>query len=561
MSVKGIELVSEGITYSEQMQREFEFVDEHISELGNGMSKEMAKSSGLQLVDNIKNVEFKDAAGVSDLVFGRRMTTNLVTILEKIAHGDALKLIVEVNYPVDRYIRKSQEKITSMQSEIQMQEVELDSYHEPPPANAEYYNVLGMLEWDKEQARKASKSSSTAEVASTEDMAEAKPDKIEKESSRSSSPSQRADEKGMTKAKFLAQYSMMYITDTQEYRVRQSLRLAFSAKKKKVEEEANRAVVIVAILDGIRSAMNTIVSKLKAALTSGHVSVRTKLSAMVTISKTGELIVNPFENNNLSGMYHILKSEYHTATLVQFNRDFSDLLRCPFTAEELLKEPLRAVNQVDKKIADWMLMAYGKFMTVDIFMVNILLMYLPQSSFKDRCVVSVTEFIQANESDSKFTFGIGSDSGVNSMLIYQHLVEFMKVHHNSVGFLGVAGSHKGNNSGSNTQSNRNARYNHQATGLEHAAAVGETYLTAIPREKGVLVKDIDSGTQYLYTATISLCPICHGAQKAPGDVYKAHLGSNHQYRCVRTSCYKCNYFGHRAGNCCQHASTHQPKSN
>lgn len=571
--------VSEGISYSEQMQREFELVDEHISELGKGISKEMAKSSGVQLVENIKSVEFRDLQNVTDVVFGRRLTTNLINILEKVATDETLRRIVEVNYPVDRFIRKAQERVSGMNAEIDKQELAIMLDVETAPRSHEYFQVLGNHEWRKEQAAKAAKKAAeaaaakvakaakqAAELALTLSRALQSTEKAESKTSvddsadsvptptptRHPSPVREGEPADSNKADFLSKYTAMYLEEVDEHREKETHRLTFSAKKKKVEEETNRVVVLVAILDGIRSAINAIVNKLKAALASSHVLVRTKLSAMVTIDKTGELIVNPYENSNLAGMYHILKHEYHTATLVQFNRDFSDLLRNPFKEEDLLSDPLKAVNQIDKKIADWTLMAYGKFMTMDIFMVNILLMYLPVSPFKDRCVVCVTEFIQSKEADTKFSFG--SDSGVQGMLIYQHLVEFMKVQHNSVGYLQFSGKGKPY---SNPQ---NRGFNRAASGFESAAAVGELLASAISRDKGFLVKDVDSGTQYLYTATAAVCAICHGSPRSPHDEYKAHLGGFPQNRCVKTNCFKCNYFGHRAGNCQQHSSCYLKKS-
>lgn len=564
------ELVSEGISYSEMMLREFELVDDHISALGNGISKEMAKSSGTQLVDNIKSVEFRDLQQVTDVVFGRRLTTNVVHILDNVAHGGTLRRIVEVNYPVDRYIRKSQENIASMQAEIKSQEAAMNRVVVTAPRPHEYFQVLGNHEWKVEQNAKAAKRAAAklAKVGESEAMAPAPQsgDDIESRSlpddsaskvpgqPRHPSPLREQGDSDLNKSEFLEKYTRMYIDEMDEHQRREHDRLDFSAKKNEVEEEAKRVVVIVEILEGFRSAMTTIVNKLKAALATSHVLVRMKLSAMVTVEKTGELIVNPYENSNLSGMYHILKHEYHTATLVQFNRDFSDLLRNPFKEDELLGDPLKAVNQIDKKIADWTLMAYGKFMTMDVFMVNILLMYLPASTFKDRCVVCVTEFIQSKEADIKFSFGSDSSSGVQGMLIYQHLVDFMKVQHNSVGYLQFNGK------GKPYPNQPNRGFNRNTSGFESAAAVGEQLTTAISRDKGFLVKDVDSGTQYLYTATAAMCPVCHGQQRAAHEEYKAHLGGFPQNRCVKTSCFKCNYWGHRAGNCQQHPSCHLKKS-
>lgn len=564
------EMSSQGITYSEQMQREHEAVADYISKLGNGMSKELAKSQGAQLVDNIKSVEFKEASNLPDTSFGRKLVKNLIHIIDNIAQGETLRLIVDTNYPVDRFIRKIHEYDVKAQYDLQRLEADLESEVGPPPHSLEYYTALGNLEYDEMALIKKREKAALRATAATLKQAlkmqqplepkseDSKSDDVDQlsglsaptaPSSRHPSPSAREDLE-ISKSEFMNRYTLMYLDAHNEYYEKQSKKLTYASRKKKVDEMIARSVVIVAILDGIRSAMNTIVNKIKACLATGHDKVRTKLCGMVVVEKTGELIVNPFENNNLSGIYHILKIEYHTATLVQFNRDFSDLLRNPFTTEELLRDPLKAINQIDKKVADWMLMSYGRFMTIDVFMVNILLMYLPPSAFKDRCVVSVTEFIQSKEAEIPLSFGANAESGVNSMLIYQHLVEFMKVQHNSIGYLQFGNNKPSSNPVNNSRTPKNV----PAVGLEWAASVDSNslYSNEITREKNLKMKDTETGREFFYTATKAQCPVCFG--KSTGEKVESHTP-----RCYSKTCYKCNHYGHTNGNCLQHPSVYLPR--
>jgi len=74
------DIESEGITYSERQERVFEMVDSEIRALGNGLTKELAKSQGAQLVDNIKSVEMLEPRYTSDKDYGRKLCTNIKTI-------------------------------------------------------------------------------------------------------------------------------------------------------------------------------------------------------------------------------------------------------------------------------------------------------------------------------------------------------------------------------------------------------------------------------------------------------------------------------------------------
>ena len=64
---------------------------------------------------------------------------------------------------------------------------------------------------------------------------------------------------------------------------------------------------------------------------------------MVVLEKTGETIVNPYDGNNLAGMCEseILRTEYFTASLVQFNNDSSQTLRVSISKEDALKNLMK----------------------------------------------------------------------------------------------------------------------------------------------------------------------------------------------------------------------------
>lgn len=554
------DIESEGITYSERQERVFEMVDNEIKALGNGLTKELAKSQGAQLVDNIKSVEMLEPRYTSDKDYGRKLCTNIKTIF-KFVLGNTLEMVVETNYNLDRFIRKKHREIAELEDKLRRQERNLPSGFvlEPSPLNV--YMVRADNEYAEAMSRRPATRSMKATKKGDDAIEESETAETgEKLTSRHASPSGvREDHSAeLTLSFFQDRQKKKFTQDHDDYRKRLTDRGNYNLDKTRFEEDTSRCIVIVTILEGVRSAMTTIVNKIKASVGAGHDRVKAKLCGMVKVEKTGELIVNPFETNNLSGIYHILRIEYYTATLVQFNRDFSDLLRSPFTTEELIRDPIKATLQVDKKVAEWMLMNYSKFMTVDVFMVNILLSYLPPSPFKDRCVVAVTEFIQGREENLQDTYATLIVSGVDSMPIYQFLVDFMKVQHNSVGYLQFGANNS--RGGKNPQIPRTAT---PAAGYESAYGASENtmspfpehlYQTLITPDRKIMFADTETGRIVLYTATKEVCAVCHG--KSTGAKVEAHSP-----RCFRKLCYKCHLFGHKNVDCRQHSSTYVKQQN
>lgn len=545
------DIESEGITYSERQERVFEMVDSEIRALGNGLTKELAKSQGAQLVDNIKSVEMLEPRYTSDKDYGRKLCTNIKTIF-KFVLGNTLEIMVETNYPLDRFIRKKHREISELDDRLRRQERSLSAGFVLEPSHLDVYMAKAENEYaEAVNRRPATRSTRVVKKSDSEAIEESETaETAEKFPSRHASPSGlREDHPTEPTLRFFQdRQRRMYTQDHDEYRKRLTDRGNYNLEKSRFDEDTSRCIVIVTILEGVRSAMTTIVNKIKASVGAGHDRVKAKLCGMVKVERTGELIVNPFETNNLSGIYHILKIEYYTATLVQFNRDFSDLLRYPFSTEELIKDPIKATLQVDKKVAEWMLMNYSKFMTVDVFMVNILLSYLPPSPFKDRCVVAVTEFIQGREENLQDTYATLIVSGVDSMPIYQFLVDFMKVQHNSVGYLQFGTNNS--RGGKNTQIPRTV-----PPAAEYESAYGASENTMSPFPEHLYQTLItENGRIVLYTATKEVCAVCHG--KSTGAKVEAHSP-----RCFRKLCYKCHLFGHKNVDCRQHSSTYVKQQN
>lgn len=540
--------------YSELQEEIFSRVEEALIEFGAGSSKTGARDQATNLTNNISHTEFKET-GLSDKQFGRKLYAKMLTAFSYVL-GNFLKEFVECNYPAGRFIEVQQRMRADSQLRIKKLQ---DSMPEDrgPPKDKEYYNTLGLRAWN--QLVKETKAETIRREDATFTPVSGKGKKGKSEQKSEAEPVEDLpalpDIGADAKESFLEMYVDKYMQEQEDFSERKRLLAMVEQLKKQAEEEKDSFIVINIIVDGVRSAIATIVQKIKASLSPNYVNVQNKLTATVILDSTGEFITNPLESSNLAGICHILKQEYHTANLVRFNRDFSELLRCPATAEELKKDPTRASRLTDKKIAEWLSINSWSFMTFDIFFTNILLCYLPQTVFKSKCIEKVSEYLQKVESgEIKDSVSVSQKGGLGAMPIYTHLVEYMRLQQESENYVSIANNKTGGNDSSAPGAGNAQRNRYHNSGLENAASadVSTQYTTEVTREKNVTTNNVITGRKVGYCATKTVCPVCYG--KSTGDKVEPH-----KPRCYDFLCYLCGMYGHKKDNCMQHPSSYAQK--
>lgn len=505
---------------------EFARVEDLLKSVGEGMSKEMVRVSANQFIELVKGVELKDSPTLPEEQYGRKLCKNLEAMFQH-DWGNVLRAVVKANYPLSRFIDRRSVEIAGFTSKID--DVDMAAPSEP---KKEYFTSCANVEksaYTKAKAaeRQGATSRTTRDLSIAEEL---------------------ADEAALREIddKYEEEYVVLYRKFMREHEVYKSQQVA----KKNLKAQLERTVVLSTVVEGLRAAANSITMKLKSAA-GLHERVKQKLSSRVVLMNTGEIIDNPLENNNLSGMMQTLTTLYFTATLVHFNADLQRTLSASISKEDVTRNPMKAVTLVERNIATWTTMNYWAFMTPDIFWTNMLLRAMPVSEFQAKCVEHVVSYITEKDSgDGKDEKSVKSVRNSKSMPVYNDLRDFIQRQEDS-------GRHKPavvhnptpTSTGPNPSSQFAAAGNRRGN-VEHAhAAVTELFTTTVGREKEIKCKDVTNGKEFPYTATVEVCASCLAKSE--------HC---HKPKCYFGACSKCNLFGHKSYQCRQDPSSYQKKN-
>ena len=507
-------------------EEEFAKIDDMLNVMGIGTSKDMAKISSSQFLQLVAGVELKDSPTLPEEQYGRKLFKNTQAMFTH-DWGNVLKAVVKVNYPLSRFIDMRGEEMKNLNSQIAG--AEMSAPNEP---KLEFFNISAKVKISTYNKMVASERAN-ATGTRTRDQADTEL-KIDEAA--------HAEIKEEFEAAYVEKYTQ-YNSELETYNVQLALKKSLGAK-------LERTAVLSAIVEGLRNAANAITSKLKSAA-GLHDKVKQKLSARVVLESTDEMIDNPFDNNNLSGMMQLLQSAYFTATLVHFNADFQRVLGTSVSKEDATKNPMKAITLVEKNMATWTTMNYWEYMTPDVFWTNLVLRALPAGEFQSKCVEHVVSYITQKEAgDGRDDKSRTTARTAKSMPIFDNLRAFIQRQEDS-------GRHKSSSQVSTTPQQpqlqqQQPTYSHYGASkpkgnVEHAyAAVAEPFTTQVGRDKEVKCKDVNNGLELPYTATTEACPQCCG-----------RTGQFHRPKCYCGHCRKCMLFGHKMEQCKQDPSSYK----
>lgn len=522
-------------------------VESKLMRLGDGLNKELVKDRVRMLVDNIKSITLTEATNTSESVFGRKIYKNIYQMF-KYGWGEELLLLVTTNFSIEKLIMKRTNDLAKLQLEVIKNEQIIEL--QPREPSAEYYSRVVSVElrkWTESRAKvKAEVRNKTKRAAKAK--SEADPEKPKSEGEKESE-TEGENEDAILKAKtreLEAYYDEKFVKQHEDYETAREKSARAKISKDRVSKIMDRLVILQTILEGLQSVINLMANKTKAIATTFD-KVKQKLSCTVILESTGECIANPLEKANLAGMFQILKSEYFTANLVQFNKDLQDTLRISISRDELLKTPTKAIQLTDKWYDTWQTMKYWNYMDEDIFFVNVLLMSMPYSDFQQKCVMIVGEYITKKQrGELNDDLSIVTLNASSKLPIYRHLCEYIRLYENS-SRLKTSTTHTTVNPNPLTLP---GTFNGRRGNVETAHLVGTQYGTVIERDKGYKCKDVDTGFEHPYTATNDACPQCYG--KSTGEKVEPH-----RPKCYFGSCRTCGLFGHKMVNCMQHTATYK----
>ncbi len=350
-----------------------------------------------------------------------------------------------------------------------------------------------------------------------------------------------------------------------------------AAKKGTLSKESQMQCVLY----GLQSAFSRIVAKIKLAV-KGYDAIIQCLEGRCTLECTKDVIVDPYNTDNLAGMYQLLCSAYNEPSLDLFN----NMLMGLFTHEESVsvckESPLHPVVSMERLLRSWNQLDLWRFMTKDRLFVVALLRSLPlNSEIRKLAVAHVTEYVNAQQQLLKQCGGnedeynrvcAGMTNGKNDMPMFTDLTDWWR----DVYVKSIELSQSGNNTGGNTGGNPGNTKGNPQKGATEGGNVGGVYgggkpyvrhprggITETAAQADVL-KFVDykvpfkrevlrsealhcvnkaTGQQHLYTATNEVCIMC-----VSKDREKKHTNPG----CFPFACKKCNMFGHIGADCNQH---------
>jgi hypothetical protein len=342
---------------------------------------------------------------------------------------------------------------------------------------------------------------------------------------------------------------------------------AIAKDKRRYTDELARETVLLKYVTGINQIKYNIANKVREAA-NGDGTVREVLRGKIVLPVTKETIFNSFEDCNLSGMYELLHQTYSKASFVGFSHDLLHAMTYQASSDAAVRNPTRAVKDVDAIISQWDGLGYWQFMTEDMFFTCTLLRGLQKASFSAEMAREAANFLQSQE-NGEGSEGSTTAGGHQRMPLYQHVSRYIKVYEDSSRLHMRDADRK-------VPADRPKGFNHgleQAAVAAVAAAVaaggyvqqgttggrgmtgkpyvkpvaieGPPYKVNVGRQHHVLCRDTDLP----YTSTTEQCAKCYGETK---DKYGPHTR-----RCFSKDCHKCGLYGHGSKYCEQHKSTFQ----
>ena len=518
--------VGEGM---EESNSHFAMVELTIRGLGELSSPELAKAQVAQLAHAIQTADIKEEGHLAEEVFGRKLYKN-VTELFLNNLGKGVKAVVDVNYPLDDLINRMAATAAKLKLDSNGDDTAL-APQKPDDKYSEIKKKLDVAELQlQREARRVTRSAAKSgkgksSVSAGESQVEA--------SALSESESDFEREKTALENKIDRQYIHDY-----------ELWKNSTAKRDRAKKEVDKTIVLLTLVEGMRAAMQSIVGKIRAAVShKEHVNVKQKLTSLVRLKSTGEEISNPLDNGNLAGIYAILKMDYAEATLVRFNSDFQLTMKASISMDDMSRNPWKAVQKTDDLLATWVSMGYWAFMTPDMFFTNVLLNALPPSQFQQECVKEVNRFLERKENDAEEgrdeTSSVVTTSPTKGLPTYNFLRKYIKSCEESA---------RHRKQFTSAFSRRPNSYGGKFGNVETAALSGAEYATEIGRDKQVKCKDVNTGQEHPYTATKEQCPVCYGKSANPAE--------RHVPRCFVGICNICSLYGHKSYNCSQAPNTY-----
>ncbi len=355
---------------------------------------------------------------------------------------------------------------------------------------------------------------------------------------------------------FLKQY--VDHCDHQSDKSRRVLQLRETLNQNKRDSDILK--IITCVQNGFTTAITMIVGKLKSAV-ANYPEIISRLQSTVQLQnmdddQIGEVIHNPYHDNNLAGMLENLRVAFVEANIVTFKNKLMEALNFRLPKDQM-EDPQYGIQSLNQRIYVWKSMQLFQYLTEDIFWtVHFLRMYPPDSEiYKEALRVSM-DYIHKVHVEKK---DIPNEAALihPGMPILSHLVTWItKVYAPTKNFSNGRRRGDYNNRGSTSQQNNtnynNSKYNSEYgyaaidPNIANATIVSGKYSKIITREDNLCILD-NNGRRKFYTATEKPCEMC----KNRDDNTHQRKGHASPF-CYTRQCAVCKLYGHHSNDCHQY---------
>lgn len=278
------------------------------------------------------------------------------------------------------------------------------------------------------------------------------------------------------------------------------------------------------------------------------------------IAGHGMLIKDSYNNDNLTGMYMILKSTYGKATLISVNRWLMDSMSMSVTYDTLKEKPEQGLNVVLECLKEEEQIKLWEYMTKDMFFTALLLrIYQPNQSLYIDIAQEAMRYLHLQEQDQFVNEELTVEE--RAMPVFSHLNNHIKevlvktkefAKRNERTTRPVVNGNLDTNSGNSFAGNSGKQKQYQK-GMEIAASATDSsteqqnklrMVDNMTFNKEIIRNDMlgykhRNGTIFVYTATKDACKKCMSKNRHESPA------------CYTRTCRRCGLFGHTEPYCKQ----------
>lgn len=384
-----------GMEYDEEQALIF------ITNMASGLTVDQAARSGTVMVTKVESTDFSPAKGIklSDAANGRRILDCIDSAMQKC--GLPLVAAVKSGINLEAAAAERQRNNGTLDEDIQDFSLLEIMVHVKP--EKELYEAQA-----KEQFRLAK-----AELKKIQDSLD-ETERLSEEEIKKKHEELKQIAKDIEQEKYLKKFQVYTLNVEKQNEAKTKL----SSLRKKQQKNN----VLDAVFQSLIAAKTAIAKKVKGAVKDYPLIIE-KLNERVAVHEN--LIKDSYNNDNLTGMYMILKCTYGKATLVTVNRWLMDSMSLSVTFDNLKEKPEHGLNMVLECLKEEEQTKLWEYMTKDMFFSALLLrMYQPHQNLYVDIAQEAMRYLHLQEQDQVGIEALTTEE--RSMPVFSHLNNYIK---------------------------------------------------------------------------------------------------------------------------------------